>query len=348
MAPAEFRKTEKTNSDNNMENKIKNEEIDTDVDDTLQNYYAEWSSQHEQILVEWADKAIVYRWLHSTSHLSFASKTRWFTIPVIIVSTLTGTANFAQERVPIEYVPYYNIAVGTANILAGIVTTIQQFLKINELNESHRVASISWDKFYRNIKLEVAKSRNERTHAYQMLKIFKEEFDRLMETSPSINTKIIDKFYKTFSGGPLKEGNTPNEKQQTFIEIFKPEICNVLLSTKHSVYKETPEDIEKNKTKKLVSYVKENNDFRKKSIIVDDFIDEFTNEYKREPTFNEIYDNLQDKVSDNVINAIVSKRDSKRDYYKQDKQDKQDKLSNTLIGAIVNKKKNYNDNSTNV
>jgi hypothetical protein len=293
----------------------------------------DWNAQHELILRQWGETCACYRFMHNRAYLLYKDLNMRFSLPVIVLSTITGTANFAQERVPPEYVPYYNIAVGTANILAGIVTTIQQFLKINELNESHRVASISWDKFYRNIKLEVAKSRNERTHAYQMLKIFKEEFDRLMETSPSINTKIIDKFYKTFSGGPLKEGNTPNEKQQTFIEIFKPEICNVLLSTKHSVYKETLEDIEKNKTKNLVSYVKENNDFRKKSIIVDNFIDEFSNEYKREPTFNEIYDNLQDKVSDNVINAIVNKRDSSR----------HEKPSNTFINAMVK-----NDNSNKV
>ena len=26
---------------------------------------AQWSSQYEEILVEWVDKAICYRWLHS-------------------------------------------------------------------------------------------------------------------------------------------------------------------------------------------------------------------------------------------------------------------------------------------
>tara|TARA_B110000444_G_scaffold141770_1_gene132940 strand:- start:13956 stop:14906 length:951 start_codon:yes stop_codon:yes gene_type:complete len=312
MKKFEIKKPEKIKMENTISNESKenNEDINPDLDETIQNYYAEWCFQHENILVEWADKAIVYRWLHSTSHLSYASKTRWFTIPIIIVSTLTGTANFAQERVPIEYVPYYNIAVGTTNIIAGIVTTIQQFLKINELNESHRVSSISWDKFYRNIKLELAKSRTERMHAYQMLKIFKEEFDRLMETSPSINTKIIDQFYKTFSGGPLKPGQAPTEKQSTFIELFKPEICNVLQSTKHSVYKETMEDIEKNQTKKLVNYVRENNDFKNKTVVVDKFISEFSTEFNREPTFDEINDNLQDKLSNNVINAIMQKKDN--------------------------------------
>tara|TARA_Y100000389_G_scaffold166002_1_gene170424 strand:+ start:180 stop:1121 length:942 start_codon:yes stop_codon:yes gene_type:complete len=309
MNRLEFRKTEKNNTET-TENKETNEETKEDIDDTLQNYYAEWSIQHEKILVEWADKAICYRWLHSTSHNSFASKARWFTIPVIIMSTLTGTANFAQERVPEQYVPYYTIAVGTTNIIAGIITTIQQFLKINELNESHRVASISWDKFYRNIKLELAKSRNERMHAYQMLKISKEEFDRLMETSPSINPKIIEKFYKTFSGGKIKEGQKPTTKQISFDEIFKPEICNVLQSTKHAVYKETAEEIAKHKTKNLVNFVKENNEFRRKSVIVDSFINEFSVEYNREPTFDEIYDNLQDKVSDSIINSVIQKNNN--------------------------------------
>ena len=276
-----------------------------DEDNTINHYNAEWSEQYEKILIEWADKAICYRWLHLESHRNYSFRNRWFTIPVIIMSTLTGTANFAQERVPVDIQPYYQLIVGSVNILAGIITTIQQFLKITEFNESHRVSSISWDKFYRNIKLELAKSRLERIPPYQMLKISKEEFDRLMETSPSINAKIIEKFYQTFSGGKIKAGQNPTTKQIAFDEIFKPEICNVLQSTKHSVYKETAEEIAKNKTKNLVNYVKENNEFRRKSVIVDSFINDFSVEYNREPTFDEIYDNLQDKVSDNIINNAI-------------------------------------------
>ena len=45
------------------------------------------------------------------------------------MSTLTGTANFAQDRVPEDYRGYYSMGVGFINILAGIITTIQQFLK---------------------------------------------------------------------------------------------------------------------------------------------------------------------------------------------------------------------------
>ena len=148
-------------------------------EDIIEDFNAEWNEQHEKILVEWADKAICYRWLHSKSRIKYNSKNTWFTIPVIIMSTLTGTANFAIDRIPEEYKAWYTVGVGSVNILAGILTTIQQFLKISELNEAHRSSSISWDKFYRNIKLELAKSREERMPAFQMLKMSKEEFDRL-------------------------------------------------------------------------------------------------------------------------------------------------------------------------
>ncbi len=296
MEKNDTKKTEIKNN-NSKNSEIKNNDNNKNDDEIFQNFFSEWSHQHEKILVEWADKAICYRWLHSNAHNTYLSKSRWFTIPVIIMSTLTGTANFAQERIPLEAQGYYSIAVGSINIFAGIITTIQQFLKINELNESHRISSISWDKFYRNIKLELSKARNERIPAYQMLKISKEEFDRLMETSPTIDVKILKKFNDTFSGGPIKNANILNEKQKNFLQLHKPEICDILETTQTFVYKETIEDKNRNKTNKLIDFVNENNEFKKKSIIVNDFINDFSKEFKRQPTKNEIFDNLKDNIN---------------------------------------------------
>ena len=59
-----------------------------------------WKDEHEKILIEWADKAQCYRWLHGRSFALYRVKAMWYTIPVIVISTLTGTANFAQDRVP--------------------------------------------------------------------------------------------------------------------------------------------------------------------------------------------------------------------------------------------------------
>ena len=98
-----------------------------------------------------------------------------------------------------EYQNYYAMVVGGFNILGGIISTVQQFLKITQLNEAHRVSGIAWDKFYRNVKIELAKHPSERMPPGQMLKMSKEEFDRLMETSPNIPDKIVAAFKNSFA-----------------------------------------------------------------------------------------------------------------------------------------------------
>ena len=281
-----------------------------------------WTPDHEKILIEWADKALCYKWLHEKSHMSYSHKNTWFTIPVIIMSTLTGTANFAQDRVPAEYVNAYTIGVGAVNILAGILTTIQQFLKISELNESHRVSSISWGKFYRNIKVELAKSPSERCPVLQLLKMSKDEYDRLIETSHSISPKIIQQFKDTFSGGEIKYDNLGqplhmNMKQSVFSLLKKPEDCDVIESTVNSVYKPPPV-IETKITipppppvinNKFTDAVKKLEERKIYQIKIPEFINKFKIEKVREPTTDEIIDNLNQEIPVQMMISILNSND---------------------------------------
>ena len=258
----------------------------------------EWTPEHEEILIEWADKAMCYRWLHSKANTMYSTLNAWYTIPVIIISTLTGTANFAQERVPFEYQNFFVMIVGGFNILAGIITTVQQFLKITQLNESHRVSSIAWDKFYRNIKIELAKHPSERIDPKQMLKMSKEEFDRLIETSPTIPEKIVSQFKVNFS------------TQDSFEKIIKPEICDILVpTTEHR----NPWFNEENQAKTISNNIKvqlakqnkikKQNELNKK--ILFDFITLFINLNNREPMESEIFDNLKEKMDLNTIKKLI-------------------------------------------
>jgi hypothetical protein len=270
---------------------------------TTTNKDVEWTVEHEQILIEWADKAMCYRWLHSRSNMLYSTLNAWYTIPVIVISTLTGTANFAQERVPLAYQNYYVMIVGGFNILAGIITTIQQFLKITQLNEAHRVSSIAWDKFYRNIKIEIAKHPNERIHATQMLKLCKEEFDRLMETSPVIPDKIITLFKESF------------KKSENYIKIIKPEICDVLVSTdnyrnhwynEENTNKRIQEVINLQNSKEFASKKLE----EKNNKLVSDFKTTFYRINNRDALDSEIIDNLKDKLDMPILLKIIESQKS--------------------------------------
>ena len=271
-----------------------------------------WTKEHEKILIDWGDKAMCYRWLHSKSHNIYNRVNTLFTIPVIIMSTLTGTANFAQERVPEHLRGYYSMSIGFVNILAGIITTIQQFLKITELNEAHRVSSISWDKFYRKIRVELSKAPNERQSVYDFLKSCTEEFDRLMETSPTIQKNVIDLFNKTFNHKTIDEG-----KKQMFQQLKKPEICDSLESIELAVYKPDQTEIRNTNYKELINNVLMNvnqvsaeDALNMKYTVIDKFIENFKQEMSRRPTKQEIMHNVESEdlqINESIIDSYLVK-----------------------------------------
>ena len=275
------------------------EEIISNFDNESIVKIIEWTVEHEGILIEWADKAMCFKWLHSKAHEHFSSLNTMYTIPVIVISTLTGTANFAQERVPIQYQNLFVMTVGGFNILAGIISTIQQFLKISQLNESHRVASIAWDKFYRNIKIELAKHPYERKDVTKFIDTCKEEYDRLMETSPSIPNKIIEEFKETFN------------HSDTYKKIILPEICADTF--KNPWYDETKMEKRINEAANLQQLkenkIKKNNEKNNENNIqiVNNFVESFTQLNNREPMDSEIHDNLKDKINIKILDKLIEK-----------------------------------------
>lgn len=270
-----------------------NNEVEIDIENPIVKSQTKWTDQHEKILAEWADKAMCYRWMHSKSENKYSYLSKLFTIPVIVLSTLTGTANFAIERIPEDYQSSVQIGIGTLNILAGIITTVQQFLKINELTESHRIASISWGKFYRNIKTELLKSPHERCEVNYLVKTSKEEFDRLVETSPSLDAPIIKKFDRKF--------------KKDSANISKPEICDSLKPTSSTIFKPVIHEAEKTETDKIVAIIKKKQDILNQELKIENFIKSFTREYTRQPTVVEIFENLEETVEQEVINKFVTK-----------------------------------------
>ena len=170
-----------------------------------------WTREQEELLAEWAEKATCYRGLHSRSEKLYRLRNYTFTIPVIILSTLNGTAHFAMDSfVPEENKQVAMAAVGSVNIFAGILSTLQNFLRYAELMEAHRLSELQWSKFGRNIEVELALEPKRRKSAHDFLKVCRAEYDRLIEQSPTIDDSIINQFKHAFSK----------------IDICKPDNCN--------------------------------------------------------------------------------------------------------------------------
>ena len=301
-----------------------------------------WSPENELIMVEWCDVAQCYKWLNSRSHSLYSYMHAWYTIPAIILSTISGTASFAQTSLPKNYQGYSPLVIGSINIFIGILTTIQQYLKISELNEAHRVSSIAWDKFARNIRIELSKHPDERTDAKTFLKVCRQEFDRLMETSPDIKEKIIIEFNTKFHG---KEGT---KERKRFEQLRKPDICDTIISaneTRHKWYKELEnidedndeeenirliqeqkrkleekdeeltafnemEKVKMNKQlesmKKIDIENKQNEKFYKEQVeLINKYINTFYELYERKPLSDEIISNISEHIDEKCLETFL-------------------------------------------
>lgn len=177
-----------------------------------------WTPEQEDLMANWSDIASCYRLLHDKTEKRFSKFNYAMTIPVIMLSTMTGTANFGMGSFFGEDTKsqrFANLAIGGVSLIAGLMTTLGNFLRFAQNQESHRGASVAWGKFQRQIAVELALHPNERHDSMDFIKICRNELDRLIEQSPPIPEVIIARF----------------EKQFSTIQIKKPDICNHLERT---------------------------------------------------------------------------------------------------------------------
>ena len=164
-----------------------------------------WTEEQEDLMEKWADMAACYRWLHDKCEKHYSKSNMFITVPVIILSTLTGTASVGLNGLvgdDPQTQKYAQVGIGAVSLLAGILTTLGNFFRYAQLSESNRVAGISWGKFQRQIAVELSLHPNDRLDSMDFIKICRAELDRLIEQSPAIPDDIIASFINEFKDLP--------------------------------------------------------------------------------------------------------------------------------------------------
>lgn len=189
----------------------------------------QWHAQQEDILKEWSEQAGCYRWMHERAYQVYKKQNMRFSIPVIVISTITGTANFAQSGFPESIKGWAPLIIGTLNLAAGLITTIAQFLRVSELLEGHRAASIAYSKLSRNIAVELSLPSDERSMpGIDYIKQCRSDIDRLIEQSPPIPPDILNTFDKNILQDPSGEKevlfSVPPILKLEPVSVFRTEI----------------------------------------------------------------------------------------------------------------------------
>lgn len=169
-----------------------------------------WTNETEALLQGWADIASCFKWMHENSFRKYSKVNNYFAIPIIVLSTVSGTLNVSlQGYVPASYLNIAQAGIGGLGIFTGILTTLQNLFKYAQLSEAHNNVSIGWSKLNRNIQIELSVERDSRKDADSFIKICRSEYDRLIEQSPTIPLDIIDAFKKMY-----KEQNDKKKQEK--------------------------------------------------------------------------------------------------------------------------------------
>ena len=186
-----------------------------------------WNSQLETILSDEGERALCFTWLHSKSEKHYSRLSTYINLPVIVLSTIAGAGSIGSSSL-FNGSPAASIVIGTISLGVATLNTVESYFGWSGRSALHRMAATTYAKVHRFIQIELALPRSERIAAKDMLKIVREQCDRLQETSPQIPDIIIGEFKTKFS---------------TVDDVTKPEITNGL----HPIHV-YPSDIESPKS----------------------------------------------------------------------------------------------------
>jgi len=172
-----------------------------------------WNSQLEKVISDEGERCLCYSWLHDRAEKRYSALSTKITLPSIVLATISGSASIGIGQF-ITDPKVGNTVIGVFTLTVAILTTVSSYFAWAKRSESHRIAAISYKKTYRFILIELALARSERMSAKDMLKVVRDEAQRLAEISPQIPDPIIDDFKKKFG--------------ETTPEVTKPEITNGL------------------------------------------------------------------------------------------------------------------------
>jgi len=171
-----------------------------------------WNQQLEEILSQEGERALCYSWLHHKSQTMVSKYDTNIALPVIVLSTIAGTGSIASQSL-FGQSQAASIVIGLISLSVGVMNTVSNYFGFAKRSEAHKISAMTYAKIHKFIVIELSLPRKERMKAKDMLKIIREQLERLAETSPQIPEPIIKEF---------------NEKFHDQKDVSKPEITNGL------------------------------------------------------------------------------------------------------------------------
>lgn len=150
-----------------------------------------------KILKGWELETNAYHLLHEKSTEYYSRLNFYFMIPIIILSSSTGTLGLLNagetQFAIINGVNLISIFIGLFGFITAILTTIHNFLNIQKLEANHNSHSIEYSKISKEIKMHIYLSDTDvkvYSNIAEYIKQCKQKIDKLIESAPTIPSHV--------------------------------------------------------------------------------------------------------------------------------------------------------------
>ena len=161
----------------------------------------QYEEEQEDLLKRYGESALIYSVLYRQAYQYYEQVLVGINIPCIVLSSLSSLLSFLSEKLT-PYFTYYFIVVGALSFFSATLTTLLTFLKISNKLSSARLAQIQYNKLYRNIEIQLALRRENRTNFIELIKVIKDTFQQIKEQADELPDHIISKFKEKYKSNP--------------------------------------------------------------------------------------------------------------------------------------------------
>lgn len=156
-----------------------------------------WNDSLETLVAEEAEKCGGLSWLHSECERYFSFHTNLIALPVIILSTVNGFLSGSSQTL-FSNPQTSSIGLGVVSLFTGVLSTVGSYFAWAKRTEAHRISSIQYQKISKFLTIELSLPKAERVAAKDILKITRDQIERLMEISPAVPESIVKKYHTKF------------------------------------------------------------------------------------------------------------------------------------------------------
>lgn len=169
-----------------------------------------WNHSLEKLIAQEGEKCSGLAWLYTESERYYSRNNTYVALPVIVLSTLTGFLSGSSSMI-FGGSEMSSIGTGAISLFTGVLSTIGSYYTWAKKAEACRISALQYSKLQKVIAVEMTLPKNERVPAPSMLKMMRDNVERLLETSPAIPVHIIQKY---------------NIKFRDATDVAHPEITN--------------------------------------------------------------------------------------------------------------------------